>query len=50
MAQMGGKNAAVVFGDADLEACINTLKRGSFINQGQVSIAQIITIVKFTIY
>ncbi|KAG7160260.1 2-aminomuconic semialdehyde dehydrogenase-like [Homarus americanus] len=34
--EMGGKNAAVVFSDCDLESCINSLKRGSFINQGQV--------------
>ncbi|XP_071529607.1 2-aminomuconic semialdehyde dehydrogenase-like [Panulirus ornatus] len=34
--EMGGKNAAVVFSDCDLEACLNTLKRSSFINQGQV--------------
>ncbi|KAK7076260.1 Aldehyde dehydrogenase 8 member A1 [Halocaridina rubra] len=34
--EMGGKNAAVVFSDCDVEACINTLKRASFINSGQV--------------
>ncbi|XP_066967947.1 2-aminomuconic semialdehyde dehydrogenase-like isoform X2 [Macrobrachium rosenbergii] len=34
--EMGGKNAAVVFSDCDLEACVATLKRASFINQGQV--------------
>lgn len=35
---MGGKNAAIVFGDCDLEVCVNTLKRGAFINSGQVSV------------
>lgn len=35
---MGGKNAAVVFSDCDLDACVNTLKRSSFINQGQVRV------------
>lgn len=34
--EMGGKNAAVVFSDCDLDACVNTLKRSSFVNQGQV--------------
>ncbi|KAK8407533.1 hypothetical protein O3P69_002230 [Scylla paramamosain] len=34
--EMGGKNAAVVFDDCDMESCIATLKRSSFINSGQV--------------
>lgn len=34
--EMGGKNAAVVFSDCDLQRCIDVLKRGSFINQGEV--------------
>lgn len=33
---MGGKNAAVVFDDCDIESCIATLKRSAFINSGQV--------------
>ncbi|MCL4125017.1 UNVERIFIED_CONTAM: hypothetical protein GTU68_017114 [Idotea baltica] len=33
---MGGKNAAVLFGDCDLEAATQSLLRSSFINQGQV--------------
>ncbi|XP_035227375.1 2-aminomuconic semialdehyde dehydrogenase-like isoform X2 [Stegodyphus dumicola] len=37
--EMGGKNAAVVFGDADLEKCIPVLIRGSFLNQGQVCLS-----------
>ncbi|XP_076324485.1 2-aminomuconic semialdehyde dehydrogenase-like [Tachypleus tridentatus] len=34
--EMGGKNAAIVFEDADLEKCIPTLIRASFLNQGEV--------------
>ncbi|CAL4060495.1 unnamed protein product [Meganyctiphanes norvegica] len=34
--EMGGKNAAVVFSDCDLESCVSTMLRSSFINQGQV--------------
>ena len=33
---MGGKNAAVVFSDADLKEAIPTLTRAAFINSGQV--------------
>ncbi|KAK8749811.1 hypothetical protein OTU49_015562 [Cherax quadricarinatus] len=31
----GGNNAAVVFSDCDLERCVATLRRNSFINQGE---------------
>ena len=34
--QMGGKNAAVVFCDADLTEAVPTLTRAAFINSGQV--------------
>lgn len=34
--EMGGKNAAVVFDDCDIESCLATLKRSSFINSGQI--------------
>ncbi|GFY66877.1 2-aminomuconic semialdehyde dehydrogenase [Trichonephila inaurata madagascariensis] len=37
--EMGGKNAAIVFHDADFENCIPSLIRGSFINQGQVCLS-----------
>ncbi|XP_054724536.1 2-aminomuconic semialdehyde dehydrogenase-like [Uloborus diversus] len=37
--EMGGKNAAIVFSDADLDKCIPTLIRGSFLNQGQVCLS-----------
>lgn len=33
---MGGKNAALVFNDCNLEKTVDTLIRSSFINQGQV--------------
>ncbi|GBM77983.1 Aldehyde dehydrogenase family 8 member A1 [Araneus ventricosus] len=36
---MGGKNAAIVFSDADLNNCIPALIRGSFINQGQICLS-----------
>ena len=33
---MGGKNAAIVYSDCDLELTVKTLVRSSFINQGEV--------------
>ncbi|CAL1262439.1 unnamed protein product [Larinioides sclopetarius] len=37
--EMGGKNAAIVFSDADLNNCVPALIRGSFINQGQICLS-----------
>ncbi|XP_064597129.1 2-aminomuconic semialdehyde dehydrogenase-like [Liolophura sinensis] len=34
--ELGGKNAAVIFKDADLDQCIPTTIKSSFINQGEV--------------
>ena len=34
--QLGGKNAGIVFKDADLDKCLPTMIRSSFINQGEV--------------
>ncbi|XP_039270810.2 2-aminomuconic semialdehyde dehydrogenase-like [Styela clava] len=34
--ELGGKNAAVIFADVDLEKCIETTVRSSFANQGEV--------------
>ncbi|KAL8558784.1 hypothetical protein ACOMHN_043727 [Nucella lapillus] len=34
--ELGGKNAAVVFADADLDTCVNTCIRSSFLNQGEI--------------
>lgn len=34
--ELGGKNAAIVFDDADLEKCLATTIRSSFANQGEI--------------
>ena len=34
--ELGGKNAAIVFEDADLEQAVSTLIRGAFANQGEL--------------
>jgi acyl-CoA reductase-like NAD-dependent aldehyde dehydrogenase len=34
--ELGGKNAGIVFNDADLNKCVSTMLRSSFINQGEV--------------
>jgi acyl-CoA reductase-like NAD-dependent aldehyde dehydrogenase len=34
--ELGGKNAGIVFKDADLDKCVSTMIRSSFINQGEV--------------
>ncbi|KAJ7369745.1 Aldehyde dehydrogenase 8 member A1 [Desmophyllum pertusum] len=34
--ELGGKNAAIIFDDADLEKCIATTIRSSFANQGEI--------------
>jgi acyl-CoA reductase-like NAD-dependent aldehyde dehydrogenase len=34
--ELGGKNAAIVFGDADLEKAVPTLIRSCFLNQGEI--------------
>ena len=36
LTQLGGKNAGIVFSDADLDKCIPTMIKSSFINQGEV--------------
>ncbi|KAG0715505.1 Aldehyde dehydrogenase family 8 member A1 [Chionoecetes opilio] len=33
---MGGKNAAVLFDDCEMDSCLDTLKRSCFVNSGQV--------------
>ena len=37
--ELGGKNAAVVFADADLDAAVTGLARAAFLNTGQVCLA-----------
>ena len=34
--EMGGKNAAIVFEDADIDRTVNGVRRASFLNQGQI--------------
>ncbi|XP_076457254.1 2-aminomuconic semialdehyde dehydrogenase-like isoform X2 [Babylonia areolata] len=34
--ELGGKNAAVVFSDADVGKCVSTCIRSSFLNQGEI--------------
>lgn len=34
--ELGGKNAAIIFDDADIEKCVATTIRSSFANQGEV--------------
>ncbi|XP_055997968.1 2-aminomuconic semialdehyde dehydrogenase-like [Ostrea edulis] len=34
--ELGGKNAAVIFDDADFEKCLSTTLRSSFVNQGEI--------------
>jgi acyl-CoA reductase-like NAD-dependent aldehyde dehydrogenase len=34
--ELGGKNACIVFGDADLAKCVPTAVRSSFSNQGEI--------------
>ncbi|KAK2166036.1 hypothetical protein LSH36_43g03042 [Paralvinella palmiformis] len=34
--ELGGKNAAIIFDDVNLEKCIPTVTRSTFINQGEV--------------
>lgn len=48
--EMGGKNAATVFSDCNLKACVDTLKRASFINQGQVCLCTSRIFVQRSIY
>uniref|UniRef100_T1IV25 Aldehyde dehydrogenase domain-containing protein n=1 Tax=Strigamia maritima TaxID=126957 RepID=T1IV25_STRMM len=37
--ELGGKNAAIIFNDADLKKCISTTIRSSFTNQGEVCLS-----------
>lgn len=34
--ELGGKNAAVVFNDANIEDAVNGVIRSSFLNQGEI--------------
>ncbi|KAG8201648.1 hypothetical protein JTE90_012715 [Oedothorax gibbosus] len=37
--EMGGKNPAIVFSDADLDSCVPALIKASFLNEGQVCLS-----------
>ncbi len=34
--ELGGKNAAIVFQDAEVEKVVQTLVRSAFLNQGEI--------------
>lgn len=48
--EMGGKNAAIVFEDADLERTITGIRRASFLNQGQICLCASRILVQRSIY
>lgn len=48
--ELGGKNAAVIFDDADLEKCISTTVRSSFANQGEICLCTSRVYVQRSIY
>ncbi|KAG5846437.1 hypothetical protein ANANG_G00114960 [Anguilla anguilla] len=48
--ELGGKNPAVVFQDADLEECIATTVRSSFSNQGEICLCTSRIFVERSIY
>ncbi|XP_056150846.1 2-aminomuconic semialdehyde dehydrogenase [Lampris incognitus] len=48
--ELGGKNPAVVFADADLEQCIATTVRSSFSNQGEICLCTSRIYVERSIY
>jgi len=48
--EMGGKNAAVVFADADLDAAVATLRRSCFLNSGQVCLCTSRVFVQRAVY
>uniref|UniRef100_A0A3P8URA8 Aldehyde dehydrogenase 8 family, member A1 n=1 Tax=Cynoglossus semilaevis TaxID=244447 RepID=A0A3P8URA8_CYNSE len=48
--ELGGKNPAVVFADADLDKCIETTVRSSFSNQGEICLCTSRIFVERSIY
>lgn len=48
--ELGGKNAAIVFGDANLERAIPTLIKASFLNQGEICLCTSRIFVHSSIY
>ncbi|XP_076874769.1 2-aminomuconic semialdehyde dehydrogenase isoform X2 [Brachyhypopomus gauderio] len=48
--ELGGKNPAIVFADADLEQCVSTTVRSSFSNQGEICLCTSRIFVERSIY
>lgn len=48
--ELGGKNPAIIFADADMEQCINTTVRSSFSNQGEICLCTSRIFVERSIY
>ncbi|XP_053568169.1 2-aminomuconic semialdehyde dehydrogenase, partial [Bombina bombina] len=48
--ELGGKNPAIIFEDANLEECVNTTVRSSFSNQGEICLCTSRIYVQKTIY
>ncbi len=48
--EMGGKNATIIFADADLESAVTTTLRSSFSNQGQICLCSSRILVEASIY
>ncbi|XP_043080453.1 2-aminomuconic semialdehyde dehydrogenase [Puntigrus tetrazona] len=48
--ELGGKNPAVIFADADMEQCISTTVRSSFSNQGEICLCTSRIFVERSIY
>ena len=48
--ELGGKNANIIFADADLDACVPTTVRSSFANQGEICLCGSRIFVERTIY
>ncbi len=48
--EMGGKNAALVFDDADMERTVKGIARASFLNQGQICLCASRILVQRSIY
>ncbi|XP_016387920.1 aldehyde dehydrogenase family 8 member A1 [Sinocyclocheilus rhinocerous] len=48
--ELGGKNPAIIFADADMEECISTTVRSSFSNQGEICLCSSRIFVERSIY
>ncbi|XP_016120720.1 aldehyde dehydrogenase family 8 member A1-like, partial [Sinocyclocheilus grahami] len=48
--ELGGKNPAIIFADADMEQCISTTVRSSFSNQGEICLCSSRIFVERSIY